>query len=212
MFEMTAFEVPSPIDFSDHAQALAWVKATTEKRPWRPHFFSAFAHALNSISSPSIRIAELGSGPGHLARVILETCPHIAHYSAIDFSPAMHELARAHLDQHAPAVNFEVRDFRHGDWAAGLGAIDAIVTMQAAHEVRHKTRLPRLLSEIHAALKPGGMLLFCDHYAEVGSSKNPELHPEYAEQRTQFEVAGFVAIVELLNKGGMALYQCRKVE
>ena len=95
-FETTAPDVPSPIDFSDPAQALAWVDATVAKRPWRQHFFTAFAHALNSLPDPSIRVLELGSGPGHLAKAILTACPRVTYYAAIDFSPAMHDLARTH--------------------------------------------------------------------------------------------------------------------
>ena len=106
---------------------------------------------------------------------------------------------------------FEIRDFRDEDWATGLGSIDVVVTLQAAHEVRHKRRLPALLKQTHAALKPSGMLLFCDHYAEAGSAKNPELYPEYEEQRALLMTTGFMEISELLNEGGMALYQCRKM-
>jgi SAM-dependent methyltransferase len=206
----TAPEIPSPIDFSDPVQAKAWVDMTVAKRPWRPRFFEAFTHALNSLPDSFIRVVELGSGPGHLAKAILDFCPHVISYVAIDFSPAMHDLARAHLGPQADKVCFEIRDFRDENWATGLSSIDVIVTMQAAHEVRHKSRLPRLLMQMHAALRPGGVLLFCDHYAEVGSAKSPQLHPEYDEQRALIKTVGFVDIVELLNEGGMALIQCRK--
>jgi SAM-dependent methyltransferase len=165
---------------------------------------------LSLLSDPSIRILELGSGPGHLAKAILDACPRVTHYAAINFSPAMHDLARAHLGRHAAVVSFEIRDFKHEDWATELGSIDVIVTMQAAHEVRHKSRLPALLKQVHAALKPGGMLLFCDHYAEVVSAKNSDLHPEYEEQHALLAASGFVEVTELLHEGGMALYQCRK--
>lgn len=207
-FETTAPDVPSPIDFSDPAQACAWVDATVAKRPWRQHFFTAFAHALNSLPDPSIRVLELGSGPGHLAKAILTACPRVTYYAAIDFSPAMHDLARTHLDKQADAVCFEIRDFRDEDWATGLGSIDVAVTLQAAHEVRHKSRLPTLLKQTHAALKASGMLLFCDHYAEAGSAK---IRKEYEEQHALLMATGFMEISELLNEGGMALYQCRKM-
>lgn len=209
-FEPSIPEIPSPIDFGDPAEARAWVDATLAKRPWRPRFFAAFTHALSSLPDPSISVVELGSGPGHLAKAILDACPRVTHYAAIDFSPAMHDLARTHLGRQADAVCFELRDFRCEDWSAGLGTIDSIVTMQAAHEVRHKSRLPVLLKQMHAALKPAGTLLFCDHYAEAGSAKSPELYPEYEAQRALLATTGFVEITELLNEGGMALYQCRK--
>lgn len=162
------------------------------------------------MDGSSICIAELGSGPGHLAKEVLDHCPQVVRYTAIDFSPAMHDLAKTHLGKHESAVNFAIRDFKSCDWAADLRHVDVMLTLQAAHEVRHKTRLPRLLMQMHSALTVGGILLFCDHYAQVGSAKNPELFPEYQEQKPLLAAAGFVEIRELLNEGGMALIQCRK--
>jgi trans-aconitate methyltransferase len=64
-------DVPSPLEFRDMVDARAWA-ATAEQRPGRN---------------------ELGSGPGFLAERLLRRLPD-AHYTALDFSPAMHELAR----------------------------------------------------------------------------------------------------------------------
>jgi SAM-dependent methyltransferase len=202
-------EVPSPVDFSDPAQALSWVQSTIEKRPWRPRFFEAFVGHLNSYFDSDIRIAELGSGPGHLAKAIVEGC-NVRTYKAIDFSDAMHDLARVHLEDACSRVTFMQRDFRRADWMAGLGPLDAIVTMQAAHELRHKTRLPVLLAQINSAVRTRGLLLFCDHYAEAGSAKNFELYPTFNEQPILLGKAGFSEILLLHNEGGMALYQCVK--
>jgi SAM-dependent methyltransferase len=199
-------EIPSPVDFDDPAQARAWVASTVEKRPWRPRFFAAIASALNAYFNRPIRVAEVGSGPGHLAKAILESC-NVSTYTAIDFSAAMNNLAREHLGEN---VRFVQRDFRRDGWAEGLGAFDAVVTLQAAHEVRHKTRQPALLKNIHGAIEEGGLLLFCDHYSEAGSTKDMGLFLTHDEQPALLEAAGFLRVEQLLDAGGMALYRACK--
>lgn len=207
-------DIPSPVDFHDPAAARAWVDHTVAARPWRPQVFAAFADALNAaapISGRPVRILELGSGPGHLAAALLGAC-RIAQYTALDFSPAMHDLARAHIGPAAQdgKLRFLQRDFRAADWTAGLDGFDAVVTLQAAHEVRHRQHLPALLLRLRDTLAEDGLLLFCDHYAEAGSRKHPDLYLDRDEQPTALAAAGFRDIAQLLDVGGMALYHARR--
>lgn len=154
-------------------------------------------------------MAELGSGPGHLALALLQGCPHITHYCALDFSAAMHDLARAHVGLHAAPVTFLQRDFSDAAWAQGLAPLDAVVTLQAAHELRHRSRLPALLREIHTTLAPGGMLLYGDHYEEPGPKANGLYWPR-EQQAAQLVEAGFGRVSVLLDLGGMALYRAER--
>ncbi len=202
-------DIPSPIDFHDPAQARAWVESTVARRPWRPRFFQAFVAALNDHFPEPFSVAELGSGPGHLAAAVLRGCD-VASYAALDLSPAMHELAREHLGQDAGRVAFLLQDFRRADWPAAVGQVDAVVTIQAAHEVRHKSRLPALLEGVGRCLRPAGLFLFCDHYAEEGSAKHAQLYPTRDEQPASLAAAGFVDVRLLLDHGGMALYSARR--
>jgi SAM-dependent methyltransferase len=199
-------DVPSPIDFHDAAQARAWETDTIARRPWRPEFFAAFASALSARFRNEFRVLELGSGPGHLAKVIL-AAREGADYCALDFSEAMHALARERLGQLASRVDFITADFRAPDWPQKLPRFDAVVTIQAAHELRHKRHLPKLLEQVREVLKPAGVFLYCDHYAEGG--QNPDLMLKREEQPRALEAAGFCDIVLLLDKGGMALYSAR---
>ena len=198
-------DVLSPIDFHDVAQARQWERDTIEMRPWRPEFFAAFVSALNRKFDHPFTVLELGSGPGHLAEKILSEC-QIANYVALDFSEAMHQLARQRLTSRLSKVNFIDRDFRLATWSDELGNFDALVTMQAAHELRHKRHLARFLFQARAPLHRGGLILYCDHYAEASGQKHPDLYLNPEEQPRALETAGFINVRRLLDKGGMALY------
>src|SRR5215468_8442237 len=96
-------DVPIRVDFRDAATARAWIEDTRIRRPYRPRFFAAFCSAL--VDRPKLRVLELGSGPGQLAREILAHCD-VSTYVALDFSPAMHALAAEHLGELASRVMF----------------------------------------------------------------------------------------------------------
>jgi len=206
MRNVTFTDVPSPVDFQDTAEARAWVEHTVASRPWRPRFFEAFAEALNQHFRRPLSVLELGSGPGHLGKHILERC-QVATYAALDFSPVMHTLAREHLGSAAERVSFVLRDFRRADWSKDLAPADAVITMQSAHEVRHRQRLPALLAQIHALIRGGGLLLFCDHYVEADTPKNRELYLTKEELPVTLARADFHDVRLLLDWGGMALYR-----
>jgi SAM-dependent methyltransferase len=201
---MSGDDVPSTIDFRDPAQAKAWTATTMARRPYRTQFFAGFVAAIRDRFSQSISLLELGSGPGHLAEQILRHC-QVSRYVALDFSAAMHDLAHENLGALASKMEFVERDFRAADWPKGLGLFDGVVTMQAAHETRHKRHLPDFLSRARQCLAPEGMLLYCDHYWEAGTAKNPELDASAEEQLLALRSAGFTHVERLLDIGGMAL-------
>jgi SAM-dependent methyltransferase len=195
-------DVPIRVDFRDPATARTWIEDTRIKRPYRPRFFAAFCAALASRSK--LRILELGSGPGQLAREILVHC-NVHTYVALDFSPAMHEIAAEHLDQLASRMTFVTRDFREPAWPSGLGTFDAIVTLQAAHETRHKRHLVPLLERARTVIAAGGVLLYADHYL-TPETKLPALVPARADQPLALERAGFVDVQLRYEEGNMALW------
>jgi len=203
-------DVPLRVDFRDPATARTWIEQTRIKRPHRPRFFAAFCTAL---SQPKLRILELGSGPGQLAREILGHCD-VASYVALDFSPAMHAIAAEHLGELASRVTFVVRDFREPTWAEGLGPFDAVVTLQAAHETRHKRHLVPLLERARTVLAPGGVVLYADHYLTDESKftvltpvETRALMPLREEQPLALERAGFGDVELRYEEGNMALWR-----
>jgi SAM-dependent methyltransferase len=197
-----ADDVPIRVDFRDPATARTWIEETRIERPYRPRFFSAFCAALASRSQ--VRILELGSGPGQLAREILVHCD-VQSYVALDFSPAMHELAAEHLGELAERIGFVVRDFREPSWPRDLGTFDAVVTLQAAHETRHKRHLVPLLERARTVLVPKGVLLCADHYLTPEMTLRALL-PAREDQPLALERAGFTDVELRYEEGNMALW------
>ena len=202
-------DVPSPIDWSQADEVRSWVDETARQRPYRAVFFAAFAQQINEHCLPEAVVLELGSGPGLLAEAILNACS-VASYSLLDFSAPMHALAQARLGVHRRKTHFLQRDFRAPDWGAGLGPFDAIVTLQAAHEVRHKRYVPRLLESTLDLLLPGGCLLFADHCFDGAAFGNADLYMTRDEQREALIDAGFGTVECVLDHQGMALFRAER--
>ena len=200
-------DVPSPVDLRNKDDALEWANTAMIKRPWRTEFFDAFLLAINNPNrGATSRILELGSGPAYLAEHVLKALPEVS-YVALDFSSAMHDLARQRLGALANRVEFVERSFKGDGWTAGLGQFDWVITNQAVHELRHKGYAPELHRQVRDCLKEGGAYLVCDHYAGEGGMANDQLYMSVDEQRQALEAAGFSSVSRLLLKGGMVLHE-----
>lgn len=201
-------DVPSPIDLRIMSDAREWAAKAMQKRPWRTEFFALFAAQIRSTAARDCRVLELGSGPGFLAEYLLTALPDIACV-ALDFSPAMHELAKERLGPMASRVQFVERSFREPGWTEGLGSFAAIVTNQAVHELRHKHYARALHAQALGLLMPGGIYLVCDHHTGEGGMSNTDLYMSVAEQKTALLDAGFDEVEQLLHKGGLVLHRAR---
>ncbi len=200
-------EVPSPIDLRDSKDASEWASTALEKRPDRPLFFAEFAAQIQLLGGAP-RILELGSGPGFLADHILRQCA-VSEYVALDFSTAMHELARARLGMLSAKVKFVERSFKTDGWVEGLGAFDCVVTNEAVHELRHKSLTSVLHSQVRLLLPQGCLYLVNDHFAGHGGMSNHELYMTQNEQIEALREGGFSDIRTLRSQSGMALLSAR---
>ncbi len=199
-------DIPSPIDLRRMDDAREWADTAMTKRPWRIEFFRLFSDAVGRLAQGrAIRVLELGSGPGFLAKHMLEALPAI-EYVALDFSPAMHALAVQRLGALAERVRFVERSFRDPSWPQGLGRFDAVVTLQAVHELRHKRHAAGLHAQARQVLVPGGSYLVCDHFSGEDGMSNDQLYMSVAEQRTAIEQAGFENVRQELVKGTLVLH------
>src|SRR5262245_16661102 len=196
-------DVPSPIDFHQREEAEAWAASANEKRPWRQDFFAAMVEQLRGLQRTSLNVLELGSGPGFLAECVIRNLPAVC-YTLLDSSPAMHQIARTKL-ANVDDARFLTADFRKENWVAEVGAFDAVVTVQAIHELRHKRHAIGLHRLIRNRLEPQGLYLVCDHVLGPEGMTNSALYMTTAEQSEALNGAGFREVEVVLEKKGLAL-------
>ena len=178
-----------------------------QKRPWRTDFFETVAQEIRSISRlRGVHVLELGSGPGFLAKHLLDHTPNIARYVALDFSPAMHRLAIQRLGEQASRVEFVERSFLQSTWHIDLGTFDFVVTHQSVHELRHKRHATSLHASVAQILKPSGLYLVCDHFSGAGGMKNTDLYMSSDEQAQALTQGGFMSVRCLRQEGGLVLH------
>src|SRR5262245_13959677 len=184
-------DVPSPIDLRDPGDAAAWAATAEIKRPWRAEIRAAIAAVVRDAAPPPRRVLELGPGPGWLAEAVLDAC-RLDRYTLLDFSAPMLDMCRRRLGGR-PAVDYIQADFARADWTAALPApFDAVLTMQAAHEIRHKRHLARLYAQVRSLLAPGGWLVVCDHEPAGDERRRSRLFATVDEQHAALAAAGFV--------------------
>lgn len=199
-------DVPSPIDLRFMPDALEWERSALSKRPWRTEFFRKFVAEIAASPIKVDRVLDIGSGPGFLAKHLLESLRDLTCV-LFDFSSAMHQLARARLAGFENRILFVERSFKEQDWLEGLGKFQAIVTNQAVHELRHKRYAIEFHSQVRELLDHGGLYLVGDHFVGPEGRENAELYMSIQEQRAALRTAGFTVIEEILVRGGLVLHR-----
>jgi SAM-dependent methyltransferase len=183
--------------------------AKAEQRLGRNEILNRIVEQTAQRAGHSPRILELGSGPGFLARRILQRLPE-ARYTALDFSPAMHALARTRLASDLDRIEFLERSFKSDGWMDGLQPFDAVLTNQAVHELRHKRYAQNLHRQVYGLLKQNGIYLVSDHFSDVGGVPDLALFMTVKEQENALLGAGFTDVSRISKTGSLALHLARK--
>ncbi len=205
----TEGDVPYSEDLQDPSDAKAWVEAADRKRPLRVHIRRAIVNELRLLA-PGSRVLELGSGPGLLAEQVLLNCPAITKYTLLDFSEPMLEMSRDRVARF-PSAEFVNADFRSEGWMRCLTApYDAVVSMQAVHEVRHKRHVPKLYGHVHELLASDAPFLIADRVPEDDSPRSAALFMTEREQTRALADAGFHDVRVVMSGDALVLCQCRK--
>ncbi|MFW2098747.1 class I SAM-dependent methyltransferase [Acinetobacter johnsonii] len=204
-------DIPSPIDLKDPLHATQWAKEANIKRPYRIKFFEHYISQILNHPKPDVRILELGSGPGFFAYELLSRRANI-HYTAVDFSAAMHNLAKQRLAAipHI-SVDFIIADFKQQDWYTVLNGqrFDYVVIHQALHELRHKAYTYDFHKNIaQKVIQPHGSYFMTDHLAQPdGNMKNLELYMTKDEHMQSLSNANFRDIQIGLEIDGLCTLQ-----
>jgi SAM-dependent methyltransferase len=198
-------EYTGPHDYFDENYVQEWERIANSKRPFRIQFFDAFAAELRQVAAA--RILELGSGPGFLAEHLLRRCEVVA-YHLFDFAPHMLELSRARLAPFGERVCSHQGSFLDEDWWAALpGPFDAIISMQAVHEVLRAERILQLYSESRLLLKAGGLILIADKTDDETKSEAERFTAD--KHLAAFSDAGFNAIRQVYAAGDLVMFAAR---
>ena len=186
--------------------AAHWAETADARYPARGAFWDTFTRELAGVFGRPVRILELGSGPGFLAERILRAGAASA-YTLVDISPAMHDLARARLAAHGDRLVFVTANYGRPGWDDGLGAFDAVVSLQAVHEVRRKDRVAPLYAALRPRLEPGGLALICDRYLTAEHPGDETLHMTRAEHEAALREGGFSDVRMLHAAAELAMFR-----
>lgn len=206
---MRVKEVPSDHDFFDPAYVKHWSDSITRYRPERKKLFKAFAAEAARMKKGALSVFELGCGPGFLAEALLENCD-IARYTLVDFSPAMLKLSRSRLAKYKDRTVFIQADFKKETWTDSVPAgFDLILSLQAVHELRHASRVPKLYSQLRSLLAPGGTILICDHVNSLSGHRAAHFMT-VKEHLSTFEQVGFIKAREICPAADLSLMAAEK--
>jgi len=206
---MSVKEVPSDHDFFDPAYVKHWSDSITRYRPERKKLFKAFVAEAARIKKDALSVFELGCGPGFLAEALLESCD-IVRYTLVDFSPEMLKLSQIRLARFAERVVFTQADFKKELWTNAVPAgFDLIVPLQAVHELRHASRIPKLYAQLYELLVPGGRILICDH-VNAPSGHRAAHFMTVEEHLSTFKKVGFIDPREICPAADLSLMAAEK--
>ena len=208
---MAVKDVPSDHDFFDPAYVRQWTDNAMRNRPERRELFRAFSAETERIRKSTLSVLELGCGPGLLAEELLRI-PRIVRYTLVDFSPPMLDLSRERLEKFRDRTVFRQVDFKKRKWTAKMEpGFDLIVSLQAVHELRHASRIPKLYTELYDLLVPGGTILIGDLVNSSLLSGRQAAHLMTTEQHIEtFKEVGFLRARSVCSVAGLSLIAAKK--
>lgn len=109
-------------------------------------------------SDENARVLDLACGTGRLSLSLLRSAKFQGSIHAVDFSPKMMDIFRNHLYEETDLTNrVTLEEADLGKWNADVShSYDAVLLLEASELIPD---LPRLMKQIAASLKPGGLLV-----------------------------------------------------
>jgi SAM-dependent methyltransferase len=134
-----------------------WEAQQGSYMPDREERFQAMIDAIEALCGPAPHIADLGSGPGSLARRILQRLPQ-ARVTAIDMDPVLLAIGRGALGDMGGRLHWLDADLRSRWSAQADGPVHAAVSTTALHWLQPNA-LAALYRHLGTVLAPGGVFI-----------------------------------------------------
>ncbi|HEY7928334.1 MAG: class I SAM-dependent methyltransferase [Candidatus Dormibacteria bacterium] len=125
--------------------------------PDREERFSVMIGALAALCGETPHIVDLGSGPGSLARRVLDRLPG-ARVTAIDMDPVLLAIGRNALGDQGGRLNWLDADLRSRWRPADAEQVDGAVSTTALHWLQPDA-LAALYRHLGTVLQPGGVFI-----------------------------------------------------
>jgi len=160
-------------DIRTDSEARSWEARLNRERPQRMEVAAWICSRIVSSPASSPRVVELACGAGFLAEFLQRRLPNV-RYCGFDLSPNLLEFARRRLEAilseqgKASTVQFCCANLVDDDWTARLveigwaGEVDAVVSIQALHDLGELPQQKQVLKQAHSMLRKGGLLAYGD--------------------------------------------------
>jgi len=163
-----------------------------EPTPPRIKLFETILGQIESVGNQSLRILELGIGPGFLAGFLLKRMPGI-NYEGLDFSDSMLAIAKERTKDYKDRIDFLQADLIKDDWNKKITSPpQVIVSTWALHDLFEKKNILKVYKTAYELLPTGGLLLNGDFIKPETSTHEYEggrIKP--SEHLEMLQLAGF---------------------
>ena len=160
-------------DIRTDAEARQWEARLNRERPQRTEVAAWIAARISANSAGPPRVVELACGAGYLAAYFQRQLPDI-RYCGFDLSPHLLSHARRRLADSEPGqgedveMEFYCADLVNDDWTekvhglGWMGKVDAVVSIQALHDLGGLEQQAGVLKQAHELLRTGGLIAYGD--------------------------------------------------
>lgn len=146
---------------------VAWLRSWDEQQesfnPSRERRFEAMLDIVGATQPATMRVLDLGSGPGSLTARLLDRFPR-ARSTAVDFDPVILRVGQGALRRLSARTSWVEADIGGRDWSRGWPAhrFHAIVSTTALHWLGPE-QLRRVHRTVARLLRSGGVFLNGDY-------------------------------------------------
>ncbi len=175
-------------EFHDAEFVRGWASRFVPTEP-RLQLFDMILDEVRATGKDAPHVVELGTGPGYMARHILERDAALT-YEALDFSEVFFDVARETIGDLVHRVTFTNADLMQQTWPSKLSRQpDAIISTWALHDLGGRQPVADVYARCYETLPVGGVLANGDFIKPDGTDWEYEpgrfeisLHLDYLRQ------------------------------